>query len=675
MKRLCLLLSALGFAPAFAIAQFVTSGSIAVSAGAALVDGDQPAFQQRLRQRKDGFAGIENFTAERTTETSLLRFDARILPGNEDYGLSGRWERFDVFYVQAAYTQFRTFYDGSGGRLRPRDLAISWFDENLALDRSYLTLEIGTLTPDRPQWRLRYDRNTRDGTKNSLRWGDSNLAGAPYSPRAFVPSYLDVDEERDIVTLEAGQQTEDSTWKVAGRYQRTHVNNRHTARRRPLEPPDRFVTMQEGMTTDLFSGHAYYERVLDERARWSAGGLITSLNTDVIGSKIYGPTPDPDYSATFARRQTGDVGYYGLSGGTRMKQYLGNFNVVYQPTRYLTVRPGLKFEHLRQESGEGHTDTDFGGGAAAAAIQREIEASSRNSWNEVTEELEGRYARWSDWALSARAQLNQGTGNLVEQSVLLANQARIIDRDTDYERFGQRYLASATWYFRPGLTFGANYSYRLKLADYEHVRDNTNNRANDRYPAFILDNDLASHDANLRVNWRAHSTLNLVTRYAHQRTTVTTTMSGLPEIENGRLRRHVVSQTATWTPTARLYLTGAVNVTYDQLWVPPQRLTFPSNSNYVSALVGAGYAVGKVTDVYLDLNHYRADNYTDNSLVTLPMQAGHMLQSGFLTWVRRHTDRLIFTMKYGYARNRDGTFAGQNDFDAHLFYGKVQYKF
>ena len=85
--------------------------------------------------------------------------------------------------------------------------------------------------------------------------------------------------------------------------------------------------------------------------------------------------------------------------------------------------------------------------------------------------------------------------------------------------------------------------------------------------------------------------------------------------------------------------------------------------------------LGKITDLYLDLNHYRADNYTDNSDVTLPLNAGQTMQSGFLTWVRRQNDRLIYTAKYGYALNRDGTFAGLNDYTAHIFYGKVQYKF
>lgn len=660
----------------FMSAQIVTSGTLAVAGGGALLDGDRPAYQQRMRQRKDGYGGIEDFTWSRTTDATILRVDARALPGNEDYRFTARWERFDALYVEAGYKQFRTFYDGSGGRLLPRDLAISWFDEALDLDRSYFHFEIGSLVPDRPQWRLRYDRNTRTGTKNSIRWGDSNLAGQPFSPRAFIPSYLLVDEEREIVTAEISQQTEMQNWKVAGRYERTKVHNAHVARRRAGEPQDRYLTTSENTDTDLFSGHGFYERIIHEKLRASAGGLITSIDTNISGSRVYGATPQAEYSATFARRQPGDTGYYGLTGGTRMKQYLGNLNVFYQPAKYWVVRPGLKYEHLRTDGDEGHFDTDFGGGAAAPAILRQIEADSRNSWNEVTEELEVRYTRWAKWTLDARAQWNQGTGNLVEQSILVPNSTRVIDRETEYERFGQRYSVNASWYARAGLTFAAQYNYRVKIADYDHRRDSTNNRTGpDRYPAFIIDQDIASHDGNVRVSWRPKPMLNLVSRYAYQKSTVTSTMSGLPEIENGRFTRHVITQTATWNPTARLYLSGAVNLTYDQLRVPPHRLTMHSDNNYASASLGAGYAIGKITDVYLDANHYRADNYTDNPTVTLPFNAGQKLQSAFITWVRRQSDRVIYTVKYGYAANRDGIYGGQNDFDAHIFYGKVQYKF
>lgn len=657
-------------------AQTTVSGTFAVAAGTALVDGDRAAFQHRMRQRKHGYGGVEEFNVTRATDDSLFRFEARFLPGNEDYRLAARWEKFDVIYVDASYQSFRTFYDGSGGRLRPRNMAISWFDETLELDRSYFSLEVGTLTPNAPQWRLRYDRNTRDGAKNSVRWGDSNLGGAGLSPRAFIPSYLLADEVRDIVTAEVSQRTETNAWKVAGRYERTKLHNRTVARRRALEPQDRFVTSRETYETDLFSGHAFYERIHNEQLRWSAGGLITKIDNNLSGSKIYGGTPDAEYSPTFARRQPQDVGYHSLVGDAQLKQYIGNLNLVYQPTKHWILRPGLKYEHLRQDSGEGHIDTDFGGGANPPAIQRQIDASSRNAWNEFTEEIEARYLRFAGWNLNARAQFNQGTGNLVEQSILLPNGTTVLNRESEYERIGQRYIVNASVTLRPGLTLGAQYNYRVKIADYEHRRDSSNNRAGpDRYPAFIVDQDIESHDGNVRLSWRPRPMLSFVTRYAYQQATVTSTMDGLAEIENGQLTRRIFTQTITWTPLPRLSLNAAVNVTRDELAVPPHRLTVTSDNDYVHATLGAGYAIGKVTDLYLDASHYRADNFTDNSAVTLPLNAGQELQSAFLTWVRRQSERLIYTARYGYAKNRDDMFGGQNDFDAHIFYAKVQYRF
>ena len=654
--------------------QAVTTGTISVAAGGTLLDGDLPAFQQRLRQHKDGYGGVENYSLTRTDDNGFFRVDAKFMPGDEDYRLAARWEKFDAFYVQANYRQFRIFYDGSGGRLLPRNLAISYFDEDLAIDRSYFSLELGNLGRDRPLFVLRYDHNTRDGTKNSLRWGDSNLAGAPYSPRAFIPSYYVVDEQRDILTFTASNRTETSNWKLSARHERAHTANHHVARRRALEPQDRYVTMVDASTTDLFSGHGFYERTFNESLRASAGGLVTTIDGNVTGSKIYGDTPDAAYSASFARRQSGDVGYYGLVGQTRLKQYLANANVTYQPAKLWIIRPGVKFEHLRVEAGEDHTDTNLSGGLP---VENQIEAANRKAWSEFTEDVEVRYLRWTNLSLSARAILNQGTGHLVEQSILYVSRAPVIDRDTNYDRYGQRYTFDATWYARPGLTFGAQLNYRLKLADYRSSRDSTSNSttSKDRYPAYIIDQDIASRDAVLRASWRPRSNLTFVTRYAYQQALTTSTMDNLPAIQNGRLVRHVVTQTATWNATQRLYLTAAFNVTFDQLSVPPNRFTMNGDNNYTTASLGAGYALGKKTDVYFDGSYFRADNYSDNVLSTLPLNSGHLLQSAFLTWVRRQNERLIYTVRYGVASNRDGTFGGLNDFTAQMIYGRVQYKF
>ncbi len=43
--------------------------------------------------------------------------------------------------------------------------------------------------------------------------------------------------------------------------------------------------------------------------------------------------------------------------------------------------------------------------------------------------------------------------------------------------------------------------------------------------------------------------------------------------------------------------------------------------------------------------------------------------------LRGQSDRLSYPAKYGYVTNRDGLFAGRNDFNAQVFCGKVQGKF
>ncbi|MBL9201014.1 MAG: hypothetical protein JNL39_10935 [Opitutaceae bacterium] len=684
------LLGALALAGS-AAAQVVVSGTLGVSGGGVLHDGDRSAFQETFRQRKDGNGGLDDVLVSRTTDSSLLRIEGRYLRGDDDCRASLRFEKFDAYYVTADYRRFRTFYDGSGGRFLPRNLAISYFDEALRLDRSDMFVEFGTLQPGHVQWRLRYEQSTRDGMKNSLRWGETNLAGAAIGERNLIPAYLLVDELREAVILEASQSSENANWKVGGRYDRARVHDKNVVRRNAREPQaDRFNTVTQGSVAESVTGHGYYERIFSDKLRASAGGLVTSIDTRLSGGMINGEAPDAPFSTTFVRRQAGDLGFIGLSGGAQLKQYVGNANAHFQATRHLSVVAGVKYERLRVQGVEDHTETEVeaiqaprppggggGGGRVLVTTLTAAESSSRDAWNEVTEDIEVRYTRWPGLHFSARGQLNQGTGHLVENSVLAGARAPAIDRDSDYERLGQRYTGNATWYVRPGLTLGAQVNYRLKIADFSSARDNTSNNPNsgNRYPAYIIDQDLESRDASFRLSWRPKPSLTLATRYAWQRSTITTTFANLPEIQNGRLTRHIATQSMTWTATPRLYLAGSINVTYDQLAVPPHRFTFNADNNFMSAVLGAGYVLGKVTDLFLDLSHYRADNYSDNPGVTLPLNLGQTLRSGFLTWVRRQNDRLTYTVKYGYTVNRDGTYGGQNDFSAHIFYGKVQYRF
>jgi hypothetical protein len=100
-----------------------------------------------------------------------------------------------------------------------------------------------------------------------------------------------------------------------------------------------------------------------------------------------------------------------------------------------------------------------------------------------------------------------------------------------------------------------------------------------------------------------------------------------------------------------------------------------ADNNYLNGSIGAGYALAKLDDLYLDYSWFNARNFIDRSTETLPYGLSQKTQAGYLTWVRRQSAHLIYTFKYGYLQNRDITWAGLNDFDAHVIYGKVQYRF
>lgn len=662
--------------PAAALAADVTTeGTLTVGGGGALLDGDRPSFQKLNQQRKDGFGGIEELRLTRETKEWLMRIDARLLAGNDDYKLAIRFEKPEKFYATAGYESFRVFYDGSGGRFRPTDTSFVLFNEDLSLTRSKAWLEVGAYTPNQTLFTFRYDYAGRDGTKGSTLWADTNLVGAPYGTRNIVPTFYDLDEETHTFSIDAGNESkEDSKWKVGARYSETKLNNARHTRRRPFESADRIVTTKDQTKTDMFAAHGFYERKVNEQLTVSGGALITDLDGHLAGSRIYGQTYDPVFDPAYLRRQQRDEGYYHLTGEAEMKQTVLNLNAVYLPKKNWSIRPSIRFENLHQETMSEFIETNIGAGPAFAAIVEEVEGEQKKKWDEFSESLEVRYTGKPDWTFSAQADWVQGTGTVEEERILHTG-VLTVDRDNENDRTSQKYSFKANWYAKPGLTFAAQYYYKVNVNDYDAVRDNTLAGSADRYPAYITDQDFETNDLNFRVSWRPMPLVSSVTRYDYQRSTVVSNEAGLLKTESSKIVSHILSQSLTFNPTNRLYLTGNVNVTWDQLSTPAYSFVLNSDNNYVNGSLGGGYALAKLDDLYFDYAFFRAKNFIDNSALSLPFGADQKQQGAFVTWVRRQTEHLTYTVKYGYVENTDGTWAGLNDYKAHVIYAKVQYHF
>ena len=348
--------------------------------------------------RKTDTAGLKTFTWSRTTDATLAALRCAGDSGERRLSVRRAWEKFDVLLRRGelpAVSHVLRWLWRAVPAARSRDLVLSTkrWRSTAATSRSRSA---------------RWCRTGRSGgcatIATRVTGPRTRCAGAtrilPGSRSCRAPSFRPIcSSTRSAISSRprSASKTDDANWKVAGRYERTKVNNRHVARRRAGENQDRYVTTTEGTDAICFPVTDFYERIFHEKLRASAGGLITSIDTNITGEqdlRCDARMPNTPPRLRGGRRATSAT--IGLTGGTRMKQYLGNLNVFYQPAKYWIDSARAEIRAPAPDGDEGHIDTDFGGGAAAAAIQRQIGSGfSRNSWNEVTEELEVRYTRWA----------------------------------------------------------------------------------------------------------------------------------------------------------------------------------------------------------------------------------------------------------------------------------------
>ncbi len=668
-SRICTLLATL-LAPVALLAQNVTSsGTLSSSIGGVLLDGDRPAFQQLTQTKKGGFIGLDEFQLTSEGESSVFKFEARLMPSDDSYRLVARFDKSEKYYIEGGYDQFRVWYDGSSTRL-PDGSSFVMFDEDLSLKRSKLWLEAGYYTPNQTLLKFRLEQGIRDGSKSSTKWGDSSLAG-----RNIVPSFYNIDEETTTLTVDIGNESQEEVkWNVGGRYHEAKLNNAHWFRRRPFESADRQVTSKDGTTTDIFAVHGFYMRKLNEKLTVSAGALRTDLDTNLVSSRIYGQSYDAVYDPAFLRRQQRDHGFFGLHGDGEVNQTVLNVNAVYVPRPHWSIRPSLRFENLSQEMMAEFTETEVGAANTGFLMaEHHGETVADKEYDEFTGNLEARYTGLKNMVFSATGEWIHGTGTLDEKYIDLHSMEADPERLSDDSRDSQKLALDAKWYVKPGLSLFAQYYYQVKINDYDATLDNTVGS----YPSYLSDQDFETNDINVRLSWKPFSQLSLISRYDLQKSTITTIAVGLGKQESLSMDTHILSQNVTWTPNSRLYLTASANFNFDRMEMPENvfaRIKHADN-NAVSGSLSGGYTVSKKDDLYVDYSMFRSSNFIDYSALSLPFGSSVKQNVASITWVRRMSENLSYTTKYSLVTNRDDGTGGINNFDAHVLYARVQYRF
>ncbi len=647
---------------------------VELSVGGFFNSGSTAQFQQRHRTQGGPFGGIEDFHyTTNLSKGTTLTADGRAIFDNGDYRLRLELTREKLGYLRLDYSQFRTWYNGNGGFDAQSD---SWYPRSgdaLALDRGEVSFEAGLRLDKVPKITFRYTHRFRDGDKSSTIWGTTHPGGG--LARGLSPSSYDIDERSDIFQIDVSHQIKKTEIGGGLRYETSRLDDALKITQSPGEPGvERKITDRQDTSYDLFNAHAYTETWFKNNLMFSSGFSFSDVDSDFSGSRIYGN----DFDVAYAPDPANGSGYFGLNGSGHTREYVLNLNLLTIPIQNLTIVPSVRVQ--RED-----IDADFTGMQTLGDnAPVPFDGNSDRNLTDVRERLDLRYSGVTNWVFYTRGEWTEGQGNLRELGGTgLVNGTGVppIQRKTEDERFFQKYSAGARWYPTRRVTLDAGAYYKVNDYDYDNSVDNTANNSGNRYPAYLVMQNFETWDANVGLTLRPLQNVTLVSRYEYQRSTVRTKpdpISGLSEVESADMKSHIISQNISWVPWSRLALQLGFNYVLSELDTPAADFTqtlLNAQNNYWTINFNSSLVLDDKTDLILGYFYYRADDYHDISLDGVSYGTGAEEHGITATLVRRLTKQLRLRLKYGYYRYTDALAGGHNDYQAHVIFSALQYRF
>jgi len=647
----------------------------------AFVHGDAAQFQQRHRIPEDVSGGIDKLHfATEIAEDTQLELDGRAIFDNHDYLLNLSIENEEKGFLHVGYRQFRTWYDGRGGYFPPTNAFFVEYNPERGIDRGEAWANGALLLPSHFKLTVGYRYLFRDGSKDSVSWGDASTIGAK---RNIVPSRYDIDEKRHQVNVALSRETETTKIGSAVHYEFSDLDDRHQIVREPDSPTaERRVTDRQNPKTDLWGTHVFgTHSLLDGKVTVSGAYAYNDIDMDLAGSRIYGATFNPSFSLFSPNRQQRDEGYFDLDGSSRMKEHVGNVSVSANPFKDVQVLTALRIRGENLDAHSEFVESSVGSGPTHTTALEDVAGFSTQNQISYAEDIEARYKGIENVVLYTRGQWEQNDSDLYEAESDPAAPVLGLERSTDIKRLRQKYAVGAHYYPIHWMSISSEYYYGKNHYDYRHDIDSTSNEptSDNRYPAYIDRQTFVTHDVNVRTTLRLPHDVNLVVRYDYMDSTIDTGAEFLDRKESADTRSHVLGATATWNPvnwwwtrTGVNYVHSTVDTAADNYDTPVAGFLHSFDNDYVMANFASGVAIDANTDAEFLYTWTSADNYHDVSASTVAYGSRFEENGVHLQLARRFNDHTRVGVGYGFFDNDEAFAGGQYNYSAHIVTTSVE---
>jgi len=701
-----------------------------LSLGGLMVRGDKAQFSQEHGLSSSVFGGIEDMHLEEAfANKAQLTLDGHAIFANNDYKVKLELSLPDVGYIRAGYTEFRTWSSPYGGYLSPDKafpdgVFVPPATNAFALDRGDAWIELGLQVPSLPQITLRYDHMFRNGQEDSTEWASTTQTGIPNvspnsSTRKIVPSFYDINEKRDIFTLDIKKTLSNTDFELGMRYEHDTIddslhqnnlpgtpptalaNNRNNI---PLAAGNYYVTEENQESLDLFNGNFSSVTRFNDKLWVTLGYSYTSMNSSIGGSQINGGENGAPFGTGYfvignQVVYSNSSEFVNLGGGSMNSQNVATLSARWEPVESLTITPSVRIESNDTDSNSLYNTTfnqtngsiTVGKGKAAVKVPIVIispgitatptSIATLDDFINVAESLELRYTGLENWVFYAQGDWEEENETRQDFSPTSTN----TNLDSNISRLRQKYTAGANWYPLSRLNVSFQYYHQMEDFDQNLLNSDTGD-GNQR----LLNQNWNTDDVNLRVTWRPLSNISLVSRYDFQYTKIDSqwgatappdpflTTLVAANGESGAMTNNMLTECVTWSPLDRLFIQGNASYVLNNTSSPasvqiPAVMTF--RNDYWTAGIGAGYKIDDKTDLDANYSYYRADNYVNDSSIGVPYGAGCSEHDVSASISRQISKNVRVMLKYSFDMYRDQLSGGLDNFTAQTIYTSLQIRF
>ena len=644
------------------------------SLGQAFVNGNTAQFQQQHQIPAGTFGGISDFHYQAPIATNTtLTLDGRGIFDNHDYKLKLGVQRDNVGYLRLSYEQSRLWSDGGGGYFPPAGQYYQSPNSALALDLGKFSVEAGWTPEKGPKVTFKYTHSFRDGDQGSTDWGYVHPAGSVLA-QGLSPTLQNIREHTDSFQLDATDHVKSTDFGGGLRYEYGKLNDGLNITQYPGELVQQRITDSQGTSYDLFGFHSFTETWIKTNIMFSTGFSYSRMDDDFSASRIYGT----DFGVGYAPNAPNGFGYYGLTGASRLDDYVFDLNLLYKPARHFTIVPSVRVDQEDINATTAGLET-LGGYAPAP-----FSSDSSQGLTDVRERLDLNYNGVTNWAFYGRGDFTESDGNLNQNGGLIPVAGIGIPgaEELSYDRrFFQKYSAGARWYPSRGVTLDAGGYYKLNQYHYNNDLNGADINSQELYPGYLAMQDFGTYDANFRLTLRPWRNVTAVSRYEYQLSTIRTepdAVAGLSEVESSRMTSHIIAQDVSWIPWSRLSLQAGLNYVLSDTRTPASGVVqgiLNAQNNYWTLNFSSVLVVDNKTDLNLSYVYYLSDDHNNDSPLGVPYGAGNQEHSVTATLTRRISKNMRLSFKYGYFRYSDQAYGGNQDFGASLIYATLRYRF